>query len=95
MITAASSGSNAGSAVAAVFIILISIVFYFVPTIVALARRGEANTGGVVVLNFFLGWTGIGWVIALVMACRTVTRQPVYYAPPPGWTPPGPPTAGE
>jgi hypothetical protein len=25
----------------------------------------------VVVINVFLGWTFVGWVVALAMACRT------------------------
>lgn len=40
------------------------------PTIVAVARK-VTNQGSVAVINFFLGWTLIGWVAALAMACRT------------------------
>ncbi len=42
----------------------------FVPSIVAIARK-ITHQGSVVVINVFLGWTFIGWVIALAMACRT------------------------
>jgi hypothetical protein len=31
--------------------------------------RGHHNQGGIFILNFLLGWTAIGWIIALVMAC--------------------------
>ncbi len=41
---------------------------YFAPSIVA-DRRGKRNVGAIFVLNLFLGWTFIGWVIALVWAC--------------------------
>jgi hypothetical protein len=44
-------------------------VLYFLPSIIALAR-GKRDTGAVVILNFFLGWTAIGWVIALVWALK-------------------------
>ena len=44
--------------------------WYFVPTIVAVSRKVR-NQGSVVVINLFLGWTFIGWVVALAMACRT------------------------
>lgn len=44
------------------------VVAYWLPTIVA-AIRG-VNLGRVAVLNFLLGFTVIGWVIALVLACR-------------------------
>jgi hypothetical protein len=45
----------------------ILIILYFVPFIVAL-RREKENTGAILLLNIFLGWTLIGWVIALVWA---------------------------
>jgi hypothetical protein len=40
---------------------------YFLPFIVALLR--SHNPGGVFVVNLLLGWTLIGWAVALVMAC--------------------------
>lgn len=40
---------------------------YFLPTILA-ALRGNSSTLGVGVLNFFTGWTFVGWVVALVWA---------------------------
>lgn len=43
------------------------LAFYFLPTLVA--RRGRR--GSVMVLNAFLGWTVIGWVVALYMAVRS------------------------
>lgn len=48
---------------------MIHIALYFLPTIVALARHSD-RTGRIFLLNFFLGWTGIGWIVALVMAVR-------------------------
>lgn len=44
-------------------------VFYFLPAIIAFARS-KRDAGSILVLNFFLGWTAIGWVIALVWALR-------------------------
>lgn len=35
-------------------------VMYFLPSIVAFARS-KRDTGSIVLLNFFLGWTMIGW----------------------------------
>jgi hypothetical protein len=40
---------------------------YFLPTIVA-ASRGKRSTIAVGALNFFAGWTFIGWVVALIWA---------------------------
>jgi cellulose synthase/poly-beta-1,6-N-acetylglucosamine synthase-like glycosyltransferase len=47
--------------------ILILVGFYFLPFIVALLRN-KSNTASIFILNFFLGWTFIGWVVALVWA---------------------------
>lgn len=44
---------------------LFLIVLYFVPFFIA-ACRGHRNAAAIFTLNLFLGWTAIGWVIALV-----------------------------
>lgn len=49
---------------------LIGMAFYFLPTIIALVRQ-KRNTIAIFVLNFFLGWTFIGWVAALVWSLAT------------------------
>jgi hypothetical protein len=51
-------------------VFLVVLVLYFLPSVVAVARK-VTHQGSVVVINLFLGWTLIGWVIALAMACRT------------------------
>jgi hypothetical protein len=43
---------------------------YFLPTIIAFARN-KRDTTSILLLNFFLGWTMIGWVVALVWAVKT------------------------
>lgn len=40
---------------------------YFTPTLVA-AGRNHRQHASILALNFFLGWTLIGWVVALVWA---------------------------
>jgi hypothetical protein len=40
---------------------------YFVPMFIAVQRKIRLQ-GAVVVVNVFLGWTFIGWVVALAMA---------------------------
>lgn len=42
-------------------------VGYGLPTIIALLR-GHGYTGVIFALNLFGGWTGIGWLVALVWA---------------------------
>jgi hypothetical protein len=38
---------------------------YFIPSAVA---SGKKHIAGIFILNLFLGWTFLGWVIALVWA---------------------------
>jgi hypothetical protein len=64
-----SGGSVAGS-IGGLVLIIFAIACYFVPTIVAMIR-GVPNTGSVAVINIFLGWTFLGWVVALAMAMRS------------------------
>jgi len=45
-------------------------VMYFLPTVIALARS-KRDIVGILLLNLFLGWTMIGWVVALVWALKT------------------------
>lgn len=47
--------------------ILLCVTIYGLPTGVALIR-GRTNTGAIFVLNLFLGWTLVGWVVALIWA---------------------------
>ena len=50
------------------FILVVAIIgLYFLPTIIA-RRRKHKNENSIVALNFFLGWTFIGWVISLSWA---------------------------
>ena len=73
----------AASVIAGLAVLGILIGLYFLPSIVA-HNRGVSSVGSIVVINLFLGWTFIGWVVALAMAMRT---------PPPGsrpqWPVPG------
>ncbi|MFI4990736.1 MAG: superinfection immunity protein [Solirubrobacterales bacterium] len=50
--------------------LLVVLALYFLPSIVAVARK-VTHQGSVIVINVFLGWTFVGWVVALAMACRT------------------------
>jgi ABC-type sugar transport system permease subunit len=52
----------------AVLITLLSL-FYFLPFAIAFNRK-RANTGAIFALNLFLGWSLIGWVVALVWALK-------------------------
>jgi hypothetical protein len=54
-----------------IIIFLFSLTLYFLPTIIAIARK-QPNALAIFLLNFFLGWTFVGWVVALVWS---VTRR--------------------
>jgi hypothetical protein len=47
---------------------------YFLPWIVANHRK-VPNEGSIAILNLFLGWTLVGWVVALAMAARSLPRS--------------------
>jgi hypothetical protein len=44
-------------------------VMYFLPSIIALAR-GKRDIFAIFLLNLFLGWSVIGWVVALIWAAK-------------------------
>lgn len=48
-------------------ILAILVALYFTPSIVAYLRNHH-QIGPIVVINLFLGWTFIGWVVALAMS---------------------------
>ncbi|HEY1688798.1 MAG TPA: superinfection immunity protein [Solirubrobacteraceae bacterium] len=54
-------------------VFLAVMALFFLPSVVAVARKAR-HQGSVVVLNLFLGWTFVGWVVALAMACRSAER---------------------
>ena len=69
---------------------------YMLPWAVA-ATRGKSNQGAIAVLNLLVGWTVIGWIVALVMAFAAhptgiasfANQMPMQQQgpPPPGWYP--------
>jgi ribosomal protein L32 len=71
----ASGASGAGGPIVGLFLVVLAIVCYFIPSGVA-AIRQVPNLGSVVVINLFLGWTFIGWVVALAMAMRSRAHVP-------------------
>lgn len=60
--------------------LVVLFVMYWLPTLIAVIRRTPAARG-VAMINFFLGWTIVGWVVALVMALsapRAAERVTIY-----------------
>ncbi|MBM3590352.1 MAG: superinfection immunity protein [Alphaproteobacteria bacterium] len=52
------------------FYIILIFLAYFLPFIVSLSRKHKDSTA-IFVLNFLLGWTLIGWVIALIWSVKS------------------------
>jgi len=48
-------------------LLFVAAVIYFVPTLEAIGRR-TPSWDGIMLLNILLGWTVIGWVVALIWA---------------------------
>jgi hypothetical protein len=50
------------------------LLVYVLPTIVAITRR-HPDVWEIGLLNILAGFIGIGWIIALVWACRTTSKK--------------------
>ena len=46
---------------------ILGIVLYFLPAVIAY-RRNHANRGAILLINFLLGWTFLGWAGSLIWA---------------------------
>lgn len=52
-----------------VIVLIMMIAAYFAPTIVAISSDHK-NTASISIVNVLLGWTLLGWVIALAWAFK-------------------------
>ncbi|HUL16265.1 MAG TPA: superinfection immunity protein [Terriglobales bacterium] len=59
------------------FLVTITLL-YFLPSIIG---RDKSDFAGIFLVNFLLGWTVIGWCVALVWACSAERAVPVRYVP--------------
>jgi Superinfection immunity protein len=57
--------------------LVFGIGLYFLPSIIAAVRHTH-NAAGIVLLNLFLGWTFVGWVVALLLAICSAPSW-IYY----------------
>jgi hypothetical protein len=63
----------------AIITICIGFFLYMLPAVVGSCRHHH-NQLAITMLNLLLGWTGLGWALALVWACtatRRTTEPPV------------------
>ena len=64
--------------------LLVGVVLYFLPTIIVVKRQ-SASVTPVVLVNLLLGWTIIGWIIALIwsLSAKGVDQGPATGSAPP------------
>jgi hypothetical protein len=65
-----SIGQNLGTSL----FVLFAAVFYFMPAFIA-AGRYHRNRNAIAIMNLLLGWTGLGWVMALIWAFTANTER--------------------
>lgn len=58
--------------------LILSVLLYFLPTLIA---RDKPDVMAVFLVNLLLGWTVIGWLVALVWACSEERFVPVRMVP--------------
>lgn len=79
ILTAATESVGGMSALPALIIPLliggvIALTLYFIPTIIAFKRR-HLNRVPILLLDLFLGWSFIGWIIALIWSTTQNTEN--------------------
>jgi RsiW-degrading membrane proteinase PrsW (M82 family) len=72
-----SAVTPAAPAVLMVVVTFVLLAIYFAPAIISSDRK-HPNKTAIFVLNFFLGWTFIGWIAALIWACTNSQPTGVY-----------------
>lgn len=58
----------------------VCLILYFLPTIIA-ALRSHPSAGAIFAVNLFLGWTFIGWVLALIWSAGNTNNYTGPYPP--------------
>jgi hypothetical protein len=62
-------------------LIVLLLIAYLIPALIA-TLRGHQSVGGIWALNLFLGWTFIGWVLALAWSLSATSHKVVVAAAP-------------
>lgn len=74
---AAAAAAGVGGLVCVGVLVLLGIVLTFIPIVIA-AMRHHPNTAAIAAVTILTGWTGIGWIIALVWSLTAVDRRGRY-----------------
>ena len=65
-----------------ILIAAVALFIHFLPTFIAHSRHVQ-NFWWIFLINFFFGWTLIGWVVALIWALNDNPRYGYIPQPPP------------
>ena len=66
--------SDAVSGLGPALLLIVGMLVYFLPSLVG---HKKTNANAIFVLNLFLGWTIVGWVVSLVWAVSVESRAAV------------------
>ena len=58
-----------------VVLAVVALALYFVPSFIAV-NKNKRNKNAILALNLFLGWTFVGWVVALVWSLMQDQPRP-------------------
>jgi hypothetical protein len=50
---------------------IVALLLYFLPALIAMNRRHQ-NAMAIFLLNLLLGWTALGWIVALIWSFTEV-----------------------
>ena len=67
---AASTADTVSAFFAVLLVLVVSIGLYLLPTIQAISRGQPNTTAIIIIVNVALGWTLVGWVVAMVWAVK-------------------------
>lgn len=71
---ATASGGDSGHGIGGLLFLLMLLFLYFLPALIANHRKHH-NQLAIFVLNLVVGWTVLGWIIALVWAFTNPQRN--------------------
>jgi len=57
-----------------IILAILALLVYFLPTLIA-ECRDHHQQNAIIILNIFLGWTFLGWVVALAWSASAVSND--------------------
>jgi drug/metabolite transporter (DMT)-like permease len=69
--TSSIAGTEPAKSAAGLIFLILMILGYFLPTIIA-RTRGHPNSAPIGILNFFLGWSFLFWLVALIWSATAI-----------------------